>query len=964
MTKSSSAVLGKAIRSAVGGEAAGQSDRELLRRFAEQGDQPAFAALFRRHSGMVLGVCRRALASEQDAEDACQATFLVLSRKAGSGRWQQSVANWLYLTARRVARNARVTAARRSRREMSAAVPEAVQPVDRMTGRELLDLLDVELDGLPPSYREPLVLCYLEGLTRDEAATSLGVPVSTVKIRLERGRKRLGDALTKRGCVLGAGLLALAATSPAGASPLRLAEKVLATATGTPPVAVAKLAEGVAVNGLSKKALFLTLVLLAACVAGGGSAALPPPPPAADATAKQPVTKKADKPAPAPDAPTVKGEREVSGRVLSPDGKPVAGAAIVIAEPSFFGGGLSPSELAKTAGDGTFRATVKPLTRAVPDFRALVAHAPGFAADWVNVGEVDSDRPVTFHLLPDDVTVRGRVVDLEGRPLPRVRVKVVAVCTTASGSLKPVLDMWPAQPYQALNKARKDMHTPACAGLPAEVSTDKDGRFEIKGVGRERLLNLFFEGKGIESAAARVVTIPGFDPKSVAPIPGATNRMMPGTSAPDLYGPEFTRVAKPDAEITGIVTDAKTGKPLAGAQVTGSVENGWSENSSRTKTDANGRYRLSGVAKGARRRVVVWPGENSPYLMAGKVVADAPGLGETTADVQLTRGVLLKGRVTDKVTGEPVLGAGIHYTPLAGNSVYAKTPGMEAFRMAGGSVSSDADGAFQLIVLPGVGLLTAQGETRGPRTKILYTQVRLDPADEPRTIKEVRAGFGDAFLSAEGHVASLYNQSAYKIIDPAEGADTMRLELQFDPGRSVSGKVVGPDGKPAAGVVAHGLTAAYSRPETLPDGSFTASALDSALPRTLVFVDGERKLSGAVRLTGDEKTPPVVKLQAWAVVTGCIVDADGKPRPGIEVSQFVTEGDLNSLYRSAVQGIEARTDATGRFRLDVPFGGVEFRLSLARKGSFIPFAGNPGAIKVPPGETKELGDIATTIMGE
>src|SRR5262249_2821253 len=162
---------------------------------------------------------------------------------------------------------------RRSRREKSAAVPEAVQPVDRMTGRELLDLLDAELDGLPPGYREPLVLCYLEGLTRDEAATRLGLPAAPVKIRLERGRKRLANALTKRGCVMGAGLLALAATSPAGASPLRRVEDVLAAITGKPPAAVAKLAEGVAVNGLSKKTLLLTLLVLGAGVVGVGTAA-------------------------------------------------------------------------------------------------------------------------------------------------------------------------------------------------------------------------------------------------------------------------------------------------------------------------------------------------------------------------------------------------------------------------------------------------------------------------------------------------------------------------------------------------------------------------------------------------------------------------------------------------------------------------------------------------------------------
>ena len=84
------------------------------------------------------------------------------------------MANWLYATARKVARNARLAAARRARREGAAAVPEAVPPADAMTGRELLAALDEELDRLPPRYREPLVLCYLEGLTRDEAAARLG----------------------------------------------------------------------------------------------------------------------------------------------------------------------------------------------------------------------------------------------------------------------------------------------------------------------------------------------------------------------------------------------------------------------------------------------------------------------------------------------------------------------------------------------------------------------------------------------------------------------------------------------------------------------------------------------------------------------------------------------------------------------------------------------------------------------
>src|SRR5579871_2760004 len=102
------------------------SDRDLLGRFAAGNDQEAFTALFHRHGGMVLGVCRRSLPNVQDAEDACQATFLLLARKAKSGRWRPSVANWLYATARKVAANARVSAWRRAKREGKAVVAQAV----------------------------------------------------------------------------------------------------------------------------------------------------------------------------------------------------------------------------------------------------------------------------------------------------------------------------------------------------------------------------------------------------------------------------------------------------------------------------------------------------------------------------------------------------------------------------------------------------------------------------------------------------------------------------------------------------------------------------------------------------------------------------------------------------------------------------------------------------------------------
>ncbi len=301
MAKGTAAALKQAIRSVEARiNRSAISDRELILRFAQENDQTAFATLVRRYSGMVFSVCRRTLPNVQDAEDACQATFLVLMRKAAAGQWRQSLANWLYTTARKIAANARLAAQRRARREGKAAVPEAVHPADQITGRELLAALYEELDKLSARYRDPLVLCYLEGLSREEVATRLGIPAATVKKQLERGRKKLGDALIRRGCDVGAGLLAVAVVaSTAGAAPPRLIETVLASASVSPPAAVTALAKGVIMNALVSKTIPFVLALVTAGMLGIGMAAMKLPAdsqPTSTTARAQPADKAADTP--------------------------------------------------------------------------------------------------------------------------------------------------------------------------------------------------------------------------------------------------------------------------------------------------------------------------------------------------------------------------------------------------------------------------------------------------------------------------------------------------------------------------------------------------------------------------------------------------------------------------------------------------------------------------------------------
>jgi RNA polymerase sigma factor (sigma-70 family) len=193
------------LRHAVGGGEL--SDRQLLARFTAERDESAFATLMRRHGPLVLGVCRRVLDHEQDAEDTFQAVFLVLARKAAAVRWQDSVGNWLYGVAYRLARKARARAARRRQFESDPPVlPEPEAPPEP-AWRELAAVLDEELHCLPDECRSALLLCYVEGLTRDQAARQLGWSLRTLDRRLEHGRELLRTRLVRRGLTLSAALL-------------------------------------------------------------------------------------------------------------------------------------------------------------------------------------------------------------------------------------------------------------------------------------------------------------------------------------------------------------------------------------------------------------------------------------------------------------------------------------------------------------------------------------------------------------------------------------------------------------------------------------------------------------------------------------------------------------------------------------------------------------------------------------
>jgi RNA polymerase sigma factor (sigma-70 family) len=253
------------------------SDRQLLHRFAQHADSDAFAALVRRHGPMVLAVCQRVLGDGADAEDAFQAAFIVLARKAGSLGWHESIGGWLHEVAFRTASKARVAVAQRRRHESQVrSMPEA-KTLDEASRRELRTILDEELSQLPEKYRAPLVLCYLEGKTNDEAAQLLGWPIGTVSGRLARARDMLRVRLERRRLVLPATVLAAAladSVAPAAVSTHLFDATVAAVTLPAPGVLaapIATLVEGVLhTMFVTKLKIAGVIVLTVGLVAGTG----------------------------------------------------------------------------------------------------------------------------------------------------------------------------------------------------------------------------------------------------------------------------------------------------------------------------------------------------------------------------------------------------------------------------------------------------------------------------------------------------------------------------------------------------------------------------------------------------------------------------------------------------------------------------------------------------------------------
>jgi RNA polymerase sigma factor (sigma-70 family) len=885
-------------------------DDVLLQRFLTHRDAAAFEALLCRHGPRVLAVCRRLLPTDDD-DDAFQATFLCLLRQASAIRDRRNLRGWLLTVAHRVS----MLALRRAKRRREAAGVEPATPPADPSWREACVILHEEVDRLPERLRRPLVLCYFEGFSRDEAAEQLGWSAGTVKGRLERGRLLLKARLTRRGIALAAGALMLTGRELIASVPAPLVQSTLSLAAGGPITPALTALLPAARMGLGRRAAIIAGVVLLIGVAGIVGR---PGPKVAKAMPAEP---------PAP--PAEPAETTVlRGKVLGPDGKPFAGAKLSLD---------GEKDLGISKDDGTFAVQIAAEQMSGQTLWALLATAKGYAPGWVHLPTESTE--VTLRLAKDDVPIQGRILDLEGRPLAGVKVELAMLVADNVDELLGLVPRPQPKPGEDFRKQLLERHISlktSVANRIASAITDADGRFRLDGVGRDRYVGLRLTGPTIRQILVQVTTM---DP--LPPLPSGRPRRSPLPA-------KFEYSAAPGRVLRGVVREKGSGMPIAGARV-------FYEETIQSTTDPQGRYEIAGLPKTAKIHVQIWAPVET-HFGTSEDVLDQPGIGPLTKDFELLRGITVRGRVLDAVTKKP-LKATVHYRALGPNPHIRTAPGGD--RLDGfftGPTQTKDDGSFAVAALPGPGAVLVNVPSG-------YQDAYVDPTKFFGVeTKEGAAPFGNNTvleLALGGDRSIPQQQAEFRgivLLNPPVGSGPLERDVMLQPEVPLTVELRDPEGNPLAGAQVRGASYRHRLWESQKTAIVAIEGWCPQRPRVLEFRHDARKLVGHVELNATTRSPLRVILQPWAELRGRLVGPDGKPlanaavySDGLKSPGGVSFGFVNFDRRP--------TDAEGRFHLTALSPGVEYRFLFSTSRAPILNGSLPDPITLKPGESRDLGDV-------
>ena len=433
--------------------------------------------------------------------------------------------------------------------------------------------------------------------------------------------------------------------------------------------------------------------------------------------------------------------------------------------------------------------------------------------------------------------------------------------------------------------------------------------FEIHGIGAERRVMLHLEHASVHHYWITAVTrdVEEIDPPRDSPFFGDRY---------GVYGAQFEHLATPGRTIRGVVRDKETGEPIAGVQVR-STSTG-----SSAMSDQNGRYELPGCLKQPRHRVEAVPMEQ-PFFATNVQISDTGGLAPIDLDLQLVQGIQVRGRVTDRKTGKPVSAASVHYSPLYPNE-HAATLG-DTIGKPCSQAAIQPDGSFAITVMPGPGVVAVQAfEYYGRYMPALVTRDELVKHFKGVEVPRIHS---DSALSVyDGSALSALLQKNYnemKLIDPAEGAQGLTLDLVLDPGATLTGKLIDQNGKPVTGASAIGLTSHVFHVDEIETDAFEVRAVNPRRGRHVLFYHKARNLGAVVDVEGDESGTLIVKMQSCGAVSGQLLDANNEPRDGvtIECNRDRTSGGPGNVW--------AKTDARGRFHVEGLAPGQKYSVRIA-----------------------------------
>ena len=654
---------------------------------------------------------------------------------------------------------------------------------------------------------------------------------------------------------------------------------------------------------------------------------------------------KGDPPAPRSDdkpAAEEKKEKAIRGHVLDPEGKPAVEAKVYLlpTDPPI---GAAPKVRAVTDKDGRF-------SFSGPQHGGqLFVTADGFAPAWAVKPGKPEDIPL--RLVRDDVAVRGRLLDLQGQPVAGATVRVHALKASPDGKL----DKW----LEAVKVRRDGLHTEYAylrafrnAALPhfyPAATTDKEGRFEIKGIGRERAAALIVEGPTIATQEINVLTRPG-----VAEVRVTRYAEFPTDELLIYRTPTFDLSAAPCRIISGVVRDKASGKPLAGAVVRLSKPIGNPATIFiETTADKDGKFRLTGAPLKPRphrvNSVVALPPSGEAFLAVSQPMPAGKDERPATLNFDLLRGVWLEGVVKDKATGRGVQ-AELAYLVLPGG------PDEDALRNVffspfGLGRQSDAMGRFRFVVAASRGVIGARaidqgrdhyrigigadaiaGETKRPDGTIAFDGYPMDiQSDQFDTLAEVK---------------------------PEKETKTLTCNLVLDPGRSVTVQVRGPDGKSVGG--SRGW-----------DNSRAAFGSTGSPPSSRCTAWRRGEADAAVAASGEEPGRPLrdqgrrARASACEAGTGSLgqgpaLDDSGRPLKNAEIYLFFQEGKTIPPQMIAR---EVRTDADGKFHIDGLLPAMMWSATVQEPDEMYRrtlFA----ELSLKNGETKDFGDMKPRKNGD